>query len=157
MIASMEKNTLDRTILSAENEPEIIEFNRLCFPTDYWKVEDWHELLNDPRAVYYAVTDEGRIVGNVFIYNWQGELDYVKIMNLSVHPGYRGRGLARRLLAHVTEVYGGLGMRRFCAETRATNYAMQRVFDVCGYRLGRVEKDGFENPKEDEYKYVLEI
>ena len=143
-------------ILGSESEAELIEFNKLCFPTDFWKEEDWRELLSDPRAVYYALLDGDKLVGNVFIYNWQGEADYVKIMNLAVHPDYRRQGLARRLLGRVAEEMEQTGMKRCCAETRASNSAMQRAFDACGYRLNRIEKDYFDNPKESGYKYVLE-
>ena len=144
-------------ILAAESERELIEFNRLCFPKDFWKEEDWHELLSDPRAVYYALMAGERLAGNVFIYNWQGELDYVKIMNLSVHPDFRGRGYAHLLLNYVTREMEKLGMRRFCGETRSSNLAMQRVFEECGYRLNRVEENYFSDPPESAYKYVLEL
>ena len=145
------------TVLSTESEDALIDFNRLCFPTDYWKKEDWHELLADPRAILYALTDGEKILGEVFIYNWQGEYDYVKIMNLAVHPDCRGRGYAHMLLRHVTAEMTKLGMKRFCAETRASNTAMQKVFDGCGYRLNRIEEGCFENPPESAWKYVLEV
>ena len=81
------------------NEIEaIIAFDKLCFPTDCWKRSDWEELLCDERAVYYAMTDGNRIVGDLFIYNWAGEKDYIKIMNLAVHPDYRCGGIAVRLI-----------------------------------------------------------
>ncbi|MBO4384892.1 MAG: GNAT family N-acetyltransferase [Clostridia bacterium] len=144
-------------ILGIESEEKLIEFNKLCFPTDFWKKEDWDELLADPRAIYYALLDDGELVGNVFIYNWQGEADYVKIMNLSVRPDHRGAGLAHRLLDHVTSEMNKLGMKRFCGETRASNTAMQKVFEDCGYRLDRIEEGAFDNPSESAYKYVLEI
>ena len=144
-------------ILGHERESQLIEFNKLCFPSDYWKKEDWLELLCDPRAVYYALLDGDKLIGNVFVYNWQGEDDYVKIMNLSVHPDHRGGGLAHKLLDHVTIEMTKLGMKRFCGETRATNYAMQRVFKGCGYRLHKIEEGYFDEPPESAYKYVLEI
>ncbi|MBQ6235374.1 MAG: GNAT family N-acetyltransferase [Clostridia bacterium] len=144
-------------VLTKERAAEMIAFHHLCFPFDAWKDEDWEDLLSDPRAVYYALLDGGRIVGNVFIYNWQGEADYVKIMNLSVHPEYRGKGYAHRLLNHVTEQMRPLGMKRFCAETRASNKPMQKVFDDCGYRFRKEEDVGFENPKENGYKYELKL
>ena len=143
-------------ILGAEREAELIEFNKLCFPADFWKEEDWHELLSDPREIYYALLEDDKLIGNVFIYNWQGEYDYVKIMNLSVHPDRRGFGYAHRLLDHVTSEMSKLGMKRFCGETRASNYAMQKVFEGCGYLLNRIEECCFENPTESAYKYVLE-
>ena len=138
-------------VLTKERAAEMIAFHHLCFPFDAWKDEDWEDLLSDPRAVYYALLDGGRI------YNWQGEADYVKIMNLSVHPEYRGKGYAHRLLNHVTEQMRPLGMKRFCAETRASNKPMQKVFDDCGYRFRKEEDVGFENPKENGYKYELKL
>lgn len=143
--------------LGPERREDIMAFDRLCFPTDCWKEEDWKELLEDERAVYCAALEDGRIVGDVFIYNWQGEKDYVKIMNIAVHPDYRGQGLARRLLQRVTEDMRALGMRRFCGETRASNRAMQRAFEGCGYELDRVEEHYYDHPDESAYKYVLQI
>jgi len=147
--------TIER--LGLERKAEIMAFDRLCFPTDCWKEEDWQELLADERAVYYAALDHGAIAGDVFIYNWQGEKDYVKIMNIAVHPDYRGRGLAGRLLNLATQEMSEKGMRRFCGETRKSNQAMQRTFEGCGYRLDRVEEHYYDHPDESAYKYVLQI
>ena len=123
------------TKLSISNIESIMAFDKLCFPTDFWLEKDWRELLDDARAVYYALLDKESIVGDVFIYNWQGEKDYVKIMNVAIHPNYRHRGLARQLMNHVTEEMEAVGMYRFFGETRASNKAMQRVFEDCGYVL----------------------
>ena len=144
-------------ILGPEHEKELITFNKLCFPSDFWKEEDWHDLLNDPRAVYYAVMDGEKLAGNVFIYNWEGVHDYVKIMNLSVHPDFRGRGYAHMLLDHVRKAHGAGGIKRICGETRDTNLAMQRVFEDCGYRLNRIEEGYYKDPPGSAYKYVLEL
>lgn len=141
--------------LGSEHGEMIKAFNKLCFPTDHWKDEDWDDLLADERATYYALMDGDKLVGDVFTYNWQGENDYVKIMNLAVHPDYRRQGLARRLLDLAAEEMAQTGMKRCCAETRASNAAMQRVFDARGYRLDRIEENCYENPREAGYKYVL--
>lgn len=135
----------------------IIRFNRKCFLTDLWKPEDWRELLADPRAIYYGAvdTDTGALAGNLFIYNWQGEQDYIKIMNLGVHPDYRGQGLAHRLLTYAAREMTALGMKRFCGETRASNQAMRKVFEACGYRLERTEAGYYADPEESACKYVL--
>lgn len=141
--------------LTTESFSSILAFDRLCFPTDYWKEADWKELLDDERAIYYALLDGERIIGDVFIYNWKGERDYVKIMNLAVHPDYRKQGLARRLLNHAASEMQQIGMLRFCGETRASNTAMQRVFEDCGYSLRTIEADYYDHPSECAYKYVL--
>ena len=143
--------------LHIESIDEIIAFDKACFPTDFWKEEDWQELLSDPMAIYYALLDDTKIIGNVFIYNWQGEKDYVKIMNVAVDAGHRRQGFAHRLLHHAADEMTKLGMRRFCGETRASNLAMQRVFEDCGYFLNVIEENYYDNPTESAYKYVLQL
>ena len=143
--------------LHTERIQQIILFDKHCFPNDYWKEEDWRDLLADQRAIYYALLDTDKIVGNIFIYNWKGEKGYIKIMNIAVHEDYRNQGFARRMLNHVSEEMRKLDMRRFCGETRASNKAMQRTFETCGYRLSKIEAGYYDNPTESAYKYVLEI
>lgn len=142
--------------LHAERISQIMAFDKRCFPTDYWKEADWKDLLEDNRAIYYALLDGEKIIGDVFIYNWKGEKDYIKIMNLAVHADYRKQGFAHTLLNHVSTEMGKLGMRRFCGETRASNTAMQRVFEDCGYALSTIEDGYYDNPSESAYKYVLQ-
>ena len=141
--------------LGYESIEPIIEFDRLCFPIDFWREEDWKDLLQDERAIYYALMDDKKIVGDLFIYNWMGENDYVKIMNLAVHPDYRKQGLGELLLHHAEQEMGQLGMTKFRGETRATNYAMQGLFEKCGYQLDRVEEHYYHHPEESAYKYLL--
>lgn len=143
--------------LGPESMELIVSFDKLCFPTDCWKEADWKDLLADQRAIYYALLDDGKLVGDVFIYNWKGDRDYIKIMNLAIHPDYRTRGLAHKLLNHVTAEMTMLGMKRFCGETRASNKGMQKVFEDCGYRLNTVEENYYDNPSECAYKYVLQL
>ncbi|MBQ7873670.1 MAG: GNAT family N-acetyltransferase [Oscillospiraceae bacterium] len=142
--------------LATEQKDEIMAFDKLCFPADFWKREDWEDLLSDDRAVYYALLDEDKIIGDVFIYNWKGEKDYIKIMNIAIHPKHRGKGLAHRLLYHVTSEMEKIGMQKFCGETRASNKAMQKVFEDCGYFLNKIEENYYDNPRESAYKYVLQ-
>ena len=97
--------------------------------------------------------DDGRIVGDVFVYNWQGERDYGKIMNLAVHPAYRRRRLAAGLLRAATELLQAAGLPRICGETRLSNEAMRRTFAACGYRLTRIEEAYYDHPPESACKY----
>ena len=113
--------------------------------------------MGDARAKYYALMENGEIIANVFCYDWAGEKDYLKIMNIAVHPAYRGKGLARKLLNYAAAECAGSGLRRICGETRESNRAMQKVFENCGYELKQVEKGYYQNPNESAYKYVLQM
>lgn len=144
-------------ILSIESIDEIIAFDKLCFPVDNWREEAWKDLLKDERSVYYALIDQNNIVGDVFIYNWKGEKDYIKIMNLAIHPDYRKQGLAHKLLNYVTDEMKKLDMKRYCGETRASNKKMQKVFEDCGYTLSKIEEHYYTIGDESAYKYVLQL
>lgn len=142
--------------LNKDNLDIILDLEAVCFPGEGWKKEDWEDLLTDERATYYALMDGERLAGSTFTYNWKGERDYVKIMNIAVHPDYRKQGLAHKLMELVHEEMQTSGLNRICAETRASNKAMQKVFDDCGYKRTSVVENGYDNPQEDEYKYVFE-
>ena len=86
---------MEQKRLTLSEYDAIVAFDRLCFPEDHWTEEDWRELLADERAVYLALLDDGRIVGDVFVYNWQGERDYGKIMNLAGCRGSAARHVSR--------------------------------------------------------------
>ena len=135
----------------------IVQFNKLCFPLDPWPEEDWKMLLEDDRSLYYALMEQDQIIGCVFIYNWQGERDYVKIMDMAIHPEHRNRGYARQLLNYVTDQMAPLGMACFRGETRQSNKAMQHVFALCGYQKYAEEADYYDHPTETAYQYVLQL
>lgn len=104
--------------LGVEDKKIILELEKLCFPNDRWSQEDWDDLLSDERATYYGLMDQDKLVGNVFTYNWKGEMDYIKIMNLSVHPDYRGNGHAHNLMVMVKEELESSQLKRICAGGR---------------------------------------
>ena len=146
---------LKQRILGINEIEAIIAFNKLCFGEESWPRSDWEELLADERAVYYAMTDGNRIVGDLFIYNWQGERDYIKIMNLAAHPNYRERGIASALLENAKKEMEKAGLAKICGETRESNSAMRQAFEKCGYKLGSVEPGYYKDPSEAACKYVF--
>ena len=44
-----------------ENINMAIDFDKLCFPTDFRKEEDWKELLSDEKAAYYALCEGNKL------------------------------------------------------------------------------------------------
>ena len=127
------------------------------FPPIFGKRRIGRIFSRTKKSIYYAFTEGEKIIADVFIYNWKGEYDYVKIMNVAVHPDFRGNKFAEKLLDHVTEEMKKEKMLRFCGETRASNKAMQKVFEKCGYVLSKIEENYYNNPDESAYKYILQL
>jgi hypothetical protein len=45
------------TMLTQKDLAEIDAFHRLCFPTDYFGLKVWEDLLSDPRTLVYAIRE----------------------------------------------------------------------------------------------------
>lgn len=151
------KEIIEKT-LRIDSYDAIFEFDRLCFPTDYWNESDWKDLLKDDRATYYCLMDGSQIIGSIFTYNWagSGKHNYLKIMNVAVHPDYRRTGLGHKLMDYAYKEYKESGLDKICAETRASNTAMQGLFEKCGYQINKIEEGYYTSPNEAGFKYVLE-
>ena len=148
------QNNIEMKKLNIDHLDQILEFDNLCFPVDHWKEEDWKDLLTDERATYYAFVDGDKLIGDIFTYNWKGEMDYLKVMNIAIHPDYRKQGLANKLMAIAKKECEDSKLARICGETRESNTAMKTVFEKNGYELNTIEENCYENPVESGYKYV---
>jgi len=108
------------------------------------------ELLDREFDVYYALDDRTVAVqlnmlhGQIIV---DSPIDLqlclgprVAFLNyLYTHPEYRGRGLARSLMAYACSDQQRQGMQSCLAHVRSTNYSSQRVFGKAGWkRQGKI-------------------
>ena len=142
------------TIKDLEN---FIEIEEICFPEEDTKLEDWIELLEDPRTFVFAIKEKDVIKANIAIYNWKAENDYIKIMTIGTHPDHRNKGYAHILMKYIIDKVLEDDMHIFKAETRESNLKMQKVFEDFGYKMINKVEGYYDNPTETAYKYSLEI
>jgi ribosomal-protein-alanine N-acetyltransferase len=93
-----------------------------------------------PRgALWVARRTDGEVVGyvGVELSALGGEAD---VVNLAVQPGYRRRGLGRRLLTRARAYARGRGMELVWLRVRTSNRAARVFYRRCGFRpVGRFE------------------
>ena len=91
--------------------------------------------LRSNRGLYLAAIDGDRLVGTVL-----GTHDSRKgwINRLAVHPSYRRRGLARRLVRACERALRARGIEMFCALIETDNAASKAVFRSLGYGIVRL-------------------
>ena len=91
--------------------------------------------LRSKRNCYLGAFDGDRLVGTVL-----GTHDTRKgwINRLAVHPDYRRRGSASRLVRECERGLRKEGMQMFAAIIEKGNRPSERVFRRLGYRLGTV-------------------
>lgn len=125
---------------------EIAELERICFSVP-WSRNMLAEELDNACAAFLAAVDEtNRVVGYAGL---MVVLDEGYITNVAVHPDFRRRGIAQKLL-DVFENFAKANKLAFLTlEVRESNYGAIALYGSRGYRgVGR-RKNYYEHPKED--------
>src|SRR5262249_54899902 len=72
-------------------------------------IDDWQMLLNLPGANCFAIEADGQVVSTTTLACYGQQLAWIGMV--LTRPEYRGRGLARRLFAHVLNQAESLGIK----------------------------------------------
>jgi len=117
--------------------PAVVEIENLSFqfpkPESVFK-EDEHK--------YLLAKDDDRVIGYIGI---EKILDEEHIINMAVHPDYRGKGIGKRLMQHVLN-----DEEVFFLEVRASNETAKKIYEKYGFKVINVRK-GYYADGEDAY------
>lgn len=104
-----------------------------------WKRESFErEILQNKLAAYFAaVSKEGLVKGYAGI--WR-VVDEGHIMNIAVHPGYRRRGIGRRLLEKLLDYAFCNGMKEVTLEVGTRNDAALTLYRDEGFVIKGIRK-----------------
>jgi len=115
----------------------VCEIDALSFPVPWPRYAYRHELtVNRVAHLWVAEMEDGpdrfQVVGMIAI--WL-VADEVHVATLAVHPDYRRRGIARRLLAEALRFGVQQGARMATLEVRAGNLAAQGLYRQFGFEV----------------------
>ena len=136
---------------------EIVELEDLCFSSDAWSREQIIDVLNDRRTIYLSYEENGKIIGEICLYNWCSEKDFLKIFSIATHPEYRNQGIAHELLKESIKIASSNKLKRIKAETRISNFKMQKVFEDMNFRKTDIVENYYEEPNEDALIYEFHL
>lgn len=140
--------------MAREHLEQVAAIERLCFP-DPWSLHLLEELLEHEGTVALAAVSAG---GAVLGYtSAQTVLDEGYINNVAVHPAYRRRGIASRLLEKLRRRGTELGLSFLTLEVRASNLAAQALYAKHGYREVGCRRNYYEHPREDAILMTMEF
>jgi len=132
--------------MTREHLEQAAAIERLCFP-DPWSLRLLEELLEQAGVVALAaVSGDGSVLGYT---SAQTVLDEGYINNVAVHPAYRRRGIASRLLEELRRRGAEMHLSFLTLEVRASNLAAQALYAKHGYRESGCRRDYYKHPKED--------
>jgi putative acetyltransferase len=88
-----------------------------------------------PRAAYFVVEQEGRVVGGAGVAPLDGaEEDLCELRKMYFLPEARGHGMGRTLLLHCLKVAAAFGYRTCYLETLTGMDAAQHLYEQVGFR-----------------------
>ena len=116
---------------------EVLRIEADSFPDPWSKLAFYQEMENTLSHPVVAEWHTGRIVGyGIFWF----VIDEAHIMNIAVHPQYRGRGIGRWLMVFMLEGIDAMGGTRTLLEVRPGNEPAKRLYKSLGFRIIGVRK-----------------
>lgn len=126
-----------------KDRPTVVEIEKLCFsfpkPESIFKEDEHKYLIAKEKDEEQA---KEKVVGYIGV---EKILDEVHIINMAVHPDYRGQGIGKRLMQHVLnedEV--------FFLEVRVSNLTAKSIYEKYGFKDIHIRK-GYYADGEDAY------
>lgn len=117
--------------------PAVVTIEKNSF--NYPKPES---VFREDEHKYLVAKDEEKVVGYIGV---ERILDEVHIINMAVDPGYRGKGVGKRLMQHVLnedEV--------FFLEVRVSNESAKKIYQKYGFEVVST-REGYYADGEDAY------
>ena len=148
-------NMDDLVIVKMEKDDitQILDIEKISFPTP-WHSYIFELELKKPRTLQLVSKRCDKVTG--YIVSWM-MYDEVHILNVAVHPDFRRKGIARRLISEVIEYFYIRGARSVILEVRINNKAAQNLYESMGFRTLRIRKKYYTDTGEDAIVMYLDI
>ena len=133
------------TIVSMEERhlAALAEIEKACFRAP-WSADMLHEELG--KGLFLVAEQDGAAVGYV---GCQTVLDEGYITNVAVSPDARRQGIARALIAKLTDEARAAGLAFVTLEVRASNAPAIALYEGAGFGRVGVRKNFYTAPTED--------
>ena len=137
-----------------EDLAQVLEIERLSFPTPWSPYAFVSELRDNEYARYFCLELAGRVIGYMGLWFI---LDEGHITNVAIAPDYRGRGWGEYLMRSVMKLMLKEGMERMTLEVRLSNKAAQKLYERLGFAKAGVRKGYYSDNQEDALIMWLEL
>lgn len=111
---------------------QVLDVERASFPTPWTRAAFCYEIEQNKVARCTAMRARGGVVGYLCFWEIGHE---IHITNLAVHPEWRRRGVARRLLASALAAGVTRGVRLAFLEVRPSNTRALALYESLGFQV----------------------
>ena len=125
---------------------EVAAIEAMCF-SEPWSEQAYLEACEKEDYAYIvAVSDEGKALGmcGLIIGPYEAE-----VMNVAVHPEYRGQKISNRLMEALLDLGQTKGVSEYTLEVRAGNKAAIHLYEKFGFVGEGIRPNFYNKPTED--------
>jgi [ribosomal protein S18]-alanine N-acetyltransferase len=123
----------------------ILEIETLSFSAP-WSLVGFLQELENPFSHLWALVFEGVILGYLCFWTVRKEM---QLLDLAVHPKYRGQGNGGFLLAKMIDHAASQGISSIWLEVRVSGSAARKLYEKFGFVESGRRKDYYTDPRED--------
>ena len=122
--------------------PVFVSLDKELFPYSPWSASQYKEEFSAPTRHFVVALDETEsIIGYAGVFAPGGaEAD---VLTVGVIPDQRGKGIARKLMAQITDWAGQQGSTAMMLEVKVDNIEAIGLYESLGYSKLNIRKDYF--------------
>ena len=124
---------------------QVAALEKICF-SDPWSENSVASELKNPLSCWLVAEEDGEVAGYV---GSQTVMDESDMMNVAVHPDYRRKGIAEKLVMELVEALKKRDSRCLTLEVRASNEPARALYEKLGFVQVGLRKNYYRNPRED--------
>lgn len=145
--ADIMENEIKKAALGDAHElfEALSELDRLCVGAEGWSAASFKSETAKENGVVLYIAENGQIAGLICGYYAVGESD---ITSVAVHPDFRRRGLAKRLIRAFEKQLPD-DTEAIFLEVRESNTAAVSLYEKCGFKALSIRKNFYESPREN--------
>ena len=144
------------TILDAKPEhlSVIMQIEQLCFGVDAFNIRQMRYLIHADNP-FFVIYSDLKLAGYVILLI-RKKNQIVRLYALAVHPDFRGKGLASKLLQKTIELSQQLNMKQISLEVRVDNVTAIKLYQQKGFQISK-QLPQYYKDQADGYKMKLKL
>ncbi|MCC6347780.1 MAG: ribosomal protein S18-alanine N-acetyltransferase [Nitrospirales bacterium] len=139
--------------MSEKDVPVIADIEKMTH-TMPWADTSFYSEVYHRYSLTRIAELEGRVVGYICV---RQIADECHLLNLTVHPDFRRRGIATLLFTGIMEDLRKSGGRFLYLEVRASNHEAKSLYEKFGFTMVGIRKNYYIRPEENALVMMREI
>jgi ribosomal-protein-alanine N-acetyltransferase len=142
--------------MAGEDLDEVMKIEEVSFSSPWSRGMFLSELKDNPfsNLLTAKLIDSHQIIGYSCFWIVFGE---VHIMNLAVHPDWRRKGIATRLVEKAISTSHQHAVKKLHLEVRRSNEPARRLYEKFGFQVVAVRSNYYAQPREDALLMAMDL